>query len=63
MAMFDGCEGSAKTWVLEEMDCPQCGKVLEYYTSRGRIVEDVTCDCGYVLKAQEPIPMPVKKEE
>ena len=23
MAVFDGCEGNAKTWVLEEMDCPR----------------------------------------
>lgn len=55
MAIMDGCEGSAKTWVLEEKKCPRCGNMLEYYTVKGRIVEDAVCDCGYVLKAQEPV--------
>jgi transcription initiation factor IIE alpha subunit len=63
MAVMDGCEGSTKTWVLEEKECPECGQPLEYYTSRGRIVEDVTCSCGYVLKAQERVPFPNEKKE
>ncbi|NCB91113.1 MAG: hypothetical protein EOM40_00860 [Clostridia bacterium] len=63
MAVMDGCEGSSKTWVLEEMDCPKCGQVIEYYTSRGRIVEDVKCACGYEVKAQEPIPFPNEGKE
>ena len=38
MAVMDGCEGSAKTWQLEERACPQCGEEIEVYTSRGRVV-------------------------
>lgn len=63
MAVMDGCEGSAKTWVLEEKECPQCGKILEYYTVRGRVAEDAVCDCGYVLKAQEPVTVMPKNEK
>ena len=44
MAVMDGCEGSAKTWQLEERACPQCGEEIEVYTSRGRVVEDAVCE-------------------
>lgn len=62
MAVMDGCEGTSKTWDLEEMKCPECGEILEYYTMKGRIVEDAVCKCGYVLKAQEPLPIKVQKD-
>ncbi|HIS26501.1 MAG TPA: hypothetical protein IAA57_06305 [Candidatus Pullilachnospira intestinigallinarum] len=64
MAVMDGCEGSAKTWQLEERTCPQCGEEIEVYTSRGRIVEDAVCEkCGYTIKAQEQVIPGAKKEE
>lgn len=63
MAVLDGCEGNTKTWILEEMECPRCGEILEYYTMRGRIVQDEVCSCGYVLKAQEQIERVIRNKD
>lgn len=64
MEMFEGCEGNARTWVLEERECPKCKAAMEVYTLRGRIVEDAVCPkCGYVLKAQEQVIPGIKKEK
>ncbi len=52
MAVLDGCEGKHKTPIPEDRICPQCGKEVEVFTSRGKIIEDTPCDCGYVFKAE-----------
>lgn len=55
-----GCEEKNKTPIPEERVCPQCGREIEVFLSRGRIMEDAVCECGYVIKAQEQInTMPV----
>ncbi len=55
-----GCEEKNKTPVPEERVCPQCGREIEVFLSKGRIMEDAVCECGYVIKAQEQIhTMPV----
>ncbi|MBQ1312828.1 MAG: hypothetical protein IIY55_13360 [Blautia sp.] len=64
MAVMDGCEAKTRTQVLEERVCPKCGKEVEVFTVKGRIVEDTACECGYVFKAQEQItPAMPKKDE
>ena len=55
MAVLDGCEGAFKTPIPEERICPQCGKEIEVFTVKGRVVEDTACECGYVIKADEPV--------
>lgn len=63
MAVIDGCEAKFKTPVPEERTCPQCGSEIEVFTVKGRVVEDAVCECGYVIRAQEPdSPMVEKKE-
>ena len=61
MAVMDGCEANTRTQVLEEKVCPQCGKVVEVFTVKGRIVEDTACECGYVFKAQEQLAPPTPR--
>ena len=64
MAVLDGCESAFKTPIPEEHICPQCGKEIEVFTVKGRVVEDTACECGYVIKADEPdSPMTKKKEQ
>lgn len=63
MAVLDGCEAEFKTPVPEERICPQCGKEMEVFTVKGRVVEDAVCECGYVIKAQDPDSPMVKKTE
>ena len=64
MAVLDGCEAKFKTPVPEDRTCPKCGAEVEVFTIKGRIVEDVTCKCGFVIKAQDPdSPMPPEKEQ
>lgn len=64
MAMMEGCEGSARTWQLEERPCPQCGEEMEVYTLRGRVVEDAVCSkCGYVIAAQEQVVPGMEKKD
>ena len=53
MAFMDGCESKYRTPVSEDRICPVCGKEVEVFTNRGRIVEDAVCPCGYVFKAEE----------
>ena len=62
MAVMDGCEAKYKTLVLEDRICPKCGNEVEVFTSRGRIIEDTACPCGYVFKAEEPA-ITVPKEQ
>ncbi len=64
MAVLDGCETKFRTPVSEERVCPKCGKEVEVFTIKGRIVEDAKCSCGYVFEAQEAdSPMVEKKED
>ena len=42
--------------------CPKCGNEVEVFTTRGRIIEDTACPCGYVFKAEEPA-ITVPKEQ
>ncbi|MCD8362341.1 MAG: hypothetical protein LUC98_05155 [Lachnospiraceae bacterium] len=63
MAVMDGCESKYKTPVLEERVCPTCGKEVEVFTVAGRIVEDATCTCGYVFKAEDQQPLKVDRPE
>lgn len=63
MAVMDGCESKHRTPVLEERECPVCGKEVEVFTVRGRIVSDTACDCGYVFKAEEVQPLKVERSE
>ncbi len=56
MAFMDGCESKYRTPVPEDRVCPVCGKEVEVFTNRGRIVEDAVCPCGYVFKAEEQEP-------
>lgn len=50
-----GCEEKNKTPIPEEEICPQCGREIEVFYKKGRIMEDAVCECGYVIKAQEQI--------
>lgn len=50
-----GCEDKHRTPILEERICPNCGEEIEVFVSRGRVIEDSACVCGYVIKAQEPV--------
>lgn len=63
MAVMDGCEGKYKTPVLEERKCPKCGRDVEVFTRGGKIVEDSTCECGYVFKAEEEQPLKVERKK
>ena len=49
-----GCEDKNKTPVLEDRICPICGNEVEVFVSRGKIMEDVVCECGYIIKTEEP---------
>lgn len=57
-----GCEDKNKTPILEERICPKCGKNIEVFISRGRVMEDAVCDCGYVVKEEEPVGITVSKK-
>lgn len=48
-----GCEDRYKVPVPEDRTCPKCGREVEVFTSKGRIVEDAICDCGYVFEEQK----------
>ncbi len=64
MAVLDGYKSAFKTTVPEEGTCPQCGREIEVFTVKGRVVEDAACECGYVIKAEErDSPMTQKKEQ
>ena len=63
MSVLDGCESKFKTPVPEDRKCPVCGRGLEVFTVKGRVVEDVTCECGHVIQAQEPDSPVVEKKE
>ena len=55
MMIAFGCEDKNKTPIPEDRICPNCGKEIEVFVSRGRILEDSVCECGYVIKAEEQI--------
>lgn len=63
MAVLDGCESKYRTPVPKERTCPKCGKIVEVFTVRGRIMEDAKCPCGYVFSAEEPDTLVVEKKE
>ena len=63
MAVMDGCEAQYRTPVPEERVCPQCGKEVEVFTNRGRVIEDTACSCGYVFTAGEDVPLEVERPE
>lgn len=48
-----GCEDKNRTPIPEDRICPECGKEIEVFVSRGRIIEDSECECGYIIKAEE----------
>ena len=61
MSVLDGCEAQTMTPIPEDRVCPKCG--VEVFTKKGRIIEDVTCECGYVFKAEEQIDPGMNKME
>lgn len=63
MAILEGCEGKYRTPVPEERVCPVCGREVEVFASQGRIVEDTTCECGYVFQAEEVPSLTVERKE
>ena len=63
MAVLDGCESKYRTPVSEDRICPKCGEEVEVFTVRGRVVEETSCSCGYVFKAEEVEPLKTEKEE
>lgn len=63
MAVMDGCESKHRTPTPEDRVCPKCGKEVEVFTTHGRIVQDTTCDCGYVFQAEEAQPLKVERKE
>lgn len=63
MSVMDGCESQHRTSTLEEKVCPKCGKEVEVFTSRGKITEDTACECGYVFKAEEAVPLKTEPKE
>ena len=43
--MMDGCQGKPRTPTIEEKRCPQCGNLLEIFSTD----TEVTCEvCGFV---------------
>lgn len=58
MAVMDGCESKHITPIPEERVCPNCGREVEVFTKKGRIIEDAVCECGHVIKAEEQIEVP-----
>ncbi len=63
MSILNGCEEKHKTPVVEERVCPNCGKEVEVFTVKGRLIDDFTCDCGYVFPKEEQIVPQVKSKE
>lgn len=55
MMVAFGCEDKNRTPVPEDRICPNCGNEIEVFVSRGRVLEDSVCECGYVIKAEEQI--------
>lgn len=63
MAVLDGCESQYRIAVAEDRVCPVCGKEVEVFTVKGKIIEDAQCECGYVFKAEEADTPVVQKKE
>ena len=56
--LLDGCQEGKHTPKLTEVKCPQCGQWVEVFVKlggapgqTGTLVEDETCECGFVLAA------------
>ena len=56
--LLDGCHVGKHTPKLTEVKCPQCGQWVEVFVKlggapgqTGTLVEDETCECGFVLAA------------
>lgn len=63
MSVMDGCESQHRTAVAEDRVCPQCGKEVEVFTVRGRVIEDAACECGYVFPAEEQEALKVERKD
>ncbi|MBQ7372188.1 MAG: hypothetical protein IJW67_09995 [Blautia sp.] len=63
MAVMEGCESGFRTPEPEDRICPKCGRDVEVFTIKGRIVEDATCECGYVFEAQEGTSRIVERDD
>ncbi len=50
-----GCEDRNRTPIPEDRICPQCGRDIEVFLVKGRVIGDAPCACGYVIKAEAPI--------
>lgn len=50
-----GCEEKNRSPIIEDRICPECGREIEVFLLGGRIMEDAVCECGYVIREQEPI--------
>lgn len=55
MSVLGGCEEKNKTPVVEERTCPVCGEDVEVFTVKGRLIDDFTCNCGYVFQGEPQI--------
>lgn len=62
MSIIDNCEAQFATPVPEERTCPKCGATVEVFTRKGRIIEDTTCSCGHVIKADEQLDAQARKK-
>lgn len=63
MSVMDGCESKHRTPVSEDRICPKCGKEVEVFTIRGKIMEDTPCECGYIFPSEEIQPLKVEPKE
>ena len=64
MSVLGGCEEKNKTPILEERICPSCGNEVEVFTVKGRLIDDFSCDCGYVFQKEgQIVPHDMSKNE
>lgn len=50
-----GCEERNRVPVPEDRICPQCGRDIEVFLLKGRVMEEVVCECGYTIEAEDQI--------
>ena len=55
MSILGGCEEKNKTPILEERVCPKCGNEVEVFAVKVRLIDDFTCDCGYIFQKEAQI--------
>lgn len=58
-----GCEDKNRVPIPEERICPVCGRDVEVFLSRGRIIADEACVCGYIFEAEKPVGNVLNREE